>query len=111
MPSARLCRGKPLSDASPCCALHSRWVHDTMLRERSLQDFSASSMWVSETGVGAQQSPASPDYGIMPHSNILFAMGAATLFRNCSRIFGSLFSSPTIFCFAPACWGSGGCSF
>jgi hypothetical protein len=45
-------------------------------------------------------------YGIRPHSNILFAIGAATLFRNCSRIFGSLFSSPTTFCFVAACCGS-----
>jgi hypothetical protein len=38
-------------------------------------------------------------------------MGAATLFKKCSRIFGSLFSIPMTFCFIAACWGSGGCSF
>jgi hypothetical protein len=30
----------------------------------------------------------------MPHSNILLAMGPATLFGNCSRIFGSFFNNP-----------------
>ncbi len=51
------------------------------------------------------------DYGTMPHSNILFAMGAATLFRKYSRIFGSFLSIPTTFCLVAACWGSGGCCF
>ena len=55
--------------------------------------------------------PLKDDYGIMPHSNILFAMGAATLFRKCSRIFGSPFSRPTTFCLVAACWGSGGSCF
>jgi hypothetical protein len=50
-------------------------------------------------------------YGIRPHSNMLFATGAASLFRNCSRIFGSLFSTTTAFCFVAACCESGGCSF
>src|SRR5208283_1729406 len=37
-------------------------------------------------------------YGIMPHSNILLAIGAATLLMNASRICGSPFSNWITFC-------------
>src|SRR5579864_4197172 len=59
----------------------------------------------------AESSIRSSDQGTMPHSNILLAIGAAILFRNCSRIFGSLFRAAIAFCFIAACWGSGACSF
>lgn len=37
--------------------------------------------------------------GTIPHSNILLAIGPAIIFRKCSRIFGSLCSNITTFCF------------
>jgi hypothetical protein len=45
------------------------------------------------------------NYGINPHSNILLAMGAATLLMNTTRICGSLFRNCIAFC---SC-GEGGC--
>jgi hypothetical protein len=42
----------------------------------------------------------------MPHSNSLSAIGAATLFKNCSCILGSFFTAATTFCCVAACWGS-----
>jgi hypothetical protein len=37
-------------------------------------------------------------YGIIPHSNILLAMGAATLLMNTARICGSAFNISNAFC-------------
>ncbi len=39
-----------------------------------------------QRSAGMLKQPPLKSQGIMPHSNILFAMGPATRFRNCSRI-------------------------
>ncbi len=54
------------------------------------------------TGVG---SSVPGDYGINPQSNILLAMGGATLLINTTRICGSVFRNCIAFC---SC-GEGGC--
>src|SRR5437868_12809444 len=46
----------------------------------------------------------SDHYGIMPHSNILLAMGTATLLKNAARICASLCSSCMASC---SCWVGG----
>src|SRR6202041_2295254 len=54
------------------------------------------------TGLGL---PVARNYGINPQSNILLAMGGATLLMNTMRICGSVFRNWIAFC---SC-GEGGC--
>jgi hypothetical protein len=82
----------PASIAGPSCfILRSKFTPKVADWELSLA-----------TGVGAL---AARDYGINPHSNILLAIGGATLLINTARICGSVFRNAMAFC---SC-GEGGC--